>query len=72
MSFPSVLAEGLAADGPVLLALATIDDALVQIERNDERWCVAELLRLKGELVLLNGAPKSAIAAEGCYLKSLD
>ena len=29
---------------------ATIDEALARSERDEERWCIAELLRIKGEL----------------------
>jgi predicted ATPase len=49
-----------------------IDEALVTLERNEERWCIAELLRLKGELLLLDGAPSAAASAEQHFLKSLD
>jgi len=36
------------------------------------RWCFADLLRVKGELVLREGAPNAAIAAEKFFLLSLD
>jgi hypothetical protein len=38
---------GKAAEG-----LSIIDERLAQSERSEERWCVAELLRIKGELIL--------------------
>src|SRR5712671_2298445 len=47
------LAEALAGAGEVAEGLATIDEALARSERNEERWCVAELLRIKGEILLL-------------------
>jgi predicted ATPase len=53
-------------------ALVTIDEALDQSERNDDRWYVAELLRIKGELILREGAPQAAMAAERYFLESLD
>ena len=41
-------------------------------DSNEERWCVAELLRIKGELILLEGAPQAPTAAEEHFLRSLD
>jgi len=66
------LAEALAGAGEVAEGLATIDEALARSERNEERWCVAELLRIKGDLVLQEGGLDSAEAAEGHFLKALD
>jgi hypothetical protein len=54
-----VLAEGLAGSGQVAEGLQTIDAALAQCERTDERWNISELLRVKGELLLLEGAPEA-------------
>jgi hypothetical protein len=41
-------------------------------ERNEDRWCVAELLRIKGELLLLQGGSGAAAAAEDHYQQALD
>jgi predicted ATPase len=65
------LAEGLTGAGQVTQALVTIDEALARSERNEERWCLAELLRIKGELVLLQGATKAAVAAEDHFRHAL-
>jgi predicted ATPase len=46
------LAVGLFDAGDHRGALATIDEALDQSKMNDDRWYVAELMRIKGELVL--------------------
>jgi len=43
--------------------LTTIDEALARSEHNDERWSLAELLRIKGELVLAEGSPTAGIPA---------
>jgi predicted ATPase len=51
--------------------VAAIDEALATAERYEERWCMAELLRVKGELVLLEGAPNAAEVAEGLFLGGL-
>ena len=58
------LAQGLAGSGEIAQGLATIDEALARSERDEEHWCIAELLRIKGELVLLEGAPDAAPTAE--------
>jgi hypothetical protein len=50
------MAEGLGASGQMVQGLAAIDRALVQSERNEERWYLPELLRIRGELLLLEGA----------------
>jgi predicted ATPase len=70
--FLGALAEGLAGLGQLTEGLATIDEALARSERNEERWCVAELLRIKGELILREGALQAATAAERHFLHSLD
>jgi len=64
--------EGLAGIWQVPGGLQTIDDALAQCERTDERWNISELLRVKGELLLLEGAPKASAAAEDHYRHGLD
>jgi predicted ATPase/DNA-binding winged helix-turn-helix (wHTH) protein len=67
-----VMAEGLADIGQVAEGLAAIDDALAQCEHTDERWNMSELLRVRGELLLLEGAPEAAVAAEDHYQQGLD
>jgi predicted ATPase/DNA-binding SARP family transcriptional activator len=66
------LAQGLAGVGRVPQALATIDEALARSERDEEHWCIAELLRIKAELVLLEGGPGAARAAEEHFQHALD
>jgi predicted ATPase len=70
--FLGALAEGLAGLGQLTEGLLIIDQALARSEHNEERWCVAELLRVKGELMLREGAPQAATAAEEHFLHSLD
>jgi predicted ATPase len=41
-------------------------------ERTDERWRTAGLLRLRGELLLLQGAPGAAATAEDHFRQALD
>src|SRR6266478_2959094 len=66
------LAEALAGAGEVAEGLATIDEALARSERNEERWCVAELLRIKGELLLLQAGPDAAVTAEDHFRQAID
>jgi predicted ATPase len=51
---------------------ASIDEALALSEHNEEHWCVAELLRIKGELILSEGGPDAAEAAEDHFGQALD
>jgi hypothetical protein len=70
--FLAEIADALGRDGKSAEGIPIIDEALARSERNEERWCVAELLRIKGELILQEGAPQAATAAEEHFLKSLD
>jgi predicted ATPase len=70
--FLAEIADALGRDGKVAEGLSIIDEALGRSERNEERWCVAELLRIKGELILREDAPHAATAAEEHFLHSLD
>ena len=65
------LAEGMADIGQVTQGLAVIDEALASCETTDERWTMTELLRIKGELVRLEGTPESSAAAEDQFLQGL-
>jgi predicted ATPase len=66
------LAEGLGRAGQVAEGFEAIDEALARSERNEDRWCVAELLRIKGALLLLQGGSGAAAAAEDHYQQGLD
>jgi predicted ATPase/DNA-binding winged helix-turn-helix (wHTH) protein len=71
-AFLGMLAEGLAEGGQLAAAGAAVDEALARSEINEERWCVAELLRIKGELVLLENPPDAAATAEDHFRQALD
>jgi predicted ATPase len=58
------LAQGLARAGHVAQALATVDEALTRSERDEERWWIAELLRIKAELILLADGADAAPTVE--------
>jgi predicted ATPase/DNA-binding winged helix-turn-helix (wHTH) protein len=55
--FLAELAAGLGGAGQIADGLVAIDKALSRAERTEERWFFPELLRTKGELLLLQGAP---------------
>jgi len=69
--FLGELAEGLGRAGQIAQGFEAIDEALARSERNEDRWCVAELLRIRGELLLLQGVPGAAAAAEDHYQQAL-
>ena len=71
-AFLGALAEGLARAGKGAEGVAAIDEALALSERDEGRWCMAELLRIKGELVLAEGGPNAAEAAEDHFRQALD
>jgi predicted ATPase/DNA-binding winged helix-turn-helix (wHTH) protein len=70
--FLGEIADALGRDGKAAEGLSIINEALARSERDEERWCVAELLRIKGELILRERAPQAATAAEEHFLRSLD
>jgi predicted ATPase len=70
--FLAEIADALGRDGRAVEGLSIIDETLARSERDEERWCVAELLRIKGELILRESEPQAASAAEQHFLQSLD
>jgi predicted ATPase len=67
----AVLAEGLALSGDLAGGLSLIEESLIQIARPgwEERWHLAEVLRLKGWMLQQQA---KLDAAEENYLASLD
>jgi predicted ATPase len=70
--FTFLMAEALGRAGQIAAGLAAIEEAIVRSERSEERWAIAEFLRIKGELLLLEGAPGAAVAAQDLYQQALD
>ena len=66
------LIEGLASAQRLTEAFAAIADALAQSDRHGQHWCIAELRRVKGELLLQRSDEKSTSAAEHCFRGALD
>ena len=67
----SEYAQALGGVGDIARALAAIEEALAQSKRNEELWCLPELLRVKGELLLLEAGPNAVRAAERHFQRSL-
>jgi predicted ATPase len=75
LRFPGLLSEmavALGRIGRIADGLATIEEAIARSERTEERWVIAELLRVKGDLLLLQGGSGAAAAAEAYFRESLD
>ena len=70
--FLCVLAEGLAGLGQLTEALATVNQALARADHGGERWYVAELLRIKGDLLFRKAVGESISAAETCFHEALE
>lgn len=66
------LAACLGEAGKVAQGLATADEALARCEARDEGWYVAELWRIKGELLLLPGAHRSTTAAGQAFDRAFE
>ena len=66
------LAEALGATGQISAALSVIQEAIGRCEQDEERWHIAEFLRIRGELFRLQRGPSAVAAAEESFLQSLD
>ena len=71
-AFLAIFASGLGLAGQAIQGLAVVDQALELSERHEERWCLPEVLRNKGELLLLEGSVGAALAAEDYFRQALD
>jgi predicted ATPase len=67
-----LMAEALGRAGQHADGLASIDATIARSERTEELWAMAELMRVKGELLLSQGAPEAAVAAEDHFRQALD
>jgi len=64
--------EALGRAGQTDDGLAEVDKAIARCERTEGRWLISELLRIKGELLLLQSGSKAAAAAEDHFRRALD
>jgi class 3 adenylate cyclase/predicted ATPase len=71
--FRSLLANAYVKAGRPDAALRAVDDALAVTERTGERFFLAELYRLQGQITLAHRGPKAAAnETEACYRRSLE
>ena len=70
--FTFLMAEALGRAGQIADGLAAIEEAIARLRAHRRTLVIAELLRVKGELLLLQGAPGAAAAAEGHFRQALD
>jgi predicted ATPase len=66
-----LMAEALGRAGKNAGGLAAIEEAVARFERTEERWAMAELARVKGDILLSQGVP-GAVAAEDHFRQALD
>ena len=71
-TFMSEIADALGRAGLVAEGLAAIEQAQAVADRIEERWFVLDLLRIKGELLLMRDGSAAAATAEGLFGKALD
>lgn len=67
--FLALLAEAYLCAGQIAAALITVEEALAMTARNRDRYYDAELHRMRGELLLLNGATEAE--AETCFQQAI-
>jgi len=72
LDFLGELARALGCAGQPSEGLVTIDDAINRSEQTAELWIMAELLRIKGELLAMHDGPGSIEKAEACFRQALD
>ena len=58
--------------GEVASGLAIVEEVLTRCEAREELWYMAELLRIKGELAIMEDAADAAAVAEKNFRRSLD
>jgi len=70
--FCSLFIDLLKISGNLSGAIDITDKTLEQITSSNEKYFYAELLRIKGEILLLEGGKTSTLEAEDCLIKALD
>ncbi len=65
-------AAGLGQANRIADGLRAIDEALEMAERDEELWCISDLLRIKGELVSVEGGTAAEHRAEQLFLRSIE
>jgi predicted ATPase len=55
-----MLAEAMCDAGEIQEGLAVVDEGLARCEAHEDRWCISELLRVKGRLAWAKGSIATA------------
>jgi predicted ATPase len=75
MRFPMFLGQlavGLSQFGRAGDALPFVEEALERSQRDGERWCEAELYRIKGRIVGGSAGATAIDDAKACFLAAID
>jgi predicted ATPase/DNA-binding winged helix-turn-helix (wHTH) protein len=72
VQFLAESAQALARTGEVAKGLLMIEGALARCERNEEGWYVAELMRVKGELLLQDSGDRPAATADRYFGRAIE
>ena len=72
VQFQVECARALGGAGEVAKGLSTIEGALASCERDEEGWYLAELMRIKGELLLQDSGDQSAATADQCFSRAIE
>jgi predicted ATPase/DNA-binding winged helix-turn-helix (wHTH) protein len=59
-------------DGEIVAGLDALEEEIESCETTEEYWMISELLRVKGELLLMQAASSDVTAAEDCFRRALD
>lgn len=70
--FAGMYARGLLQFGRHAQALATVEDALEWSKAHDELWCLAELVRIKGDILATSDPFDSHAVCETLYLQAVE
>jgi hypothetical protein len=70
--FSARMAEALWRAGEIAEGIALIDEAIISCQLREEHWASPEMSRIKGELLLSQGAPGAAAAAEDYFLRAIE
>jgi predicted ATPase len=68
--FLALLAKGYRTEGQAEEGLRVLDEALTAVQKTGERWCEAELYRLKGEFIFARSSEDDA-ETETCFQQAM-
>ena len=66
------MAKALGRVGKIREGFSALEEAIAQAVESEDRWSLPELLRIKGDLLLLQNAPGNRAMAEDCFRQALE